>query len=103
MVRLFDRLLEVECLDFDALATAHDRFLLPKSLIRHYIHTVTDHAAAPQKHWTAPNGMAYDEVRLGEPECDLYINCSFPSEAKPSLAQALVTWKTAHPDIWEEE
>ena len=100
---LFDRLLEVERLEFDALATAHDRFLVPKEVIRHFMRTVADHAASPQKHWTAPDGTSYDEVRLGEPDDDFYINCSFPSSVQPALAEALATWKAAHPDIWNED
>lgn len=100
---LFDRLLEVEQMDFDMLATAHDRFLLPKSLIRHFIRTVTDNVSAPQKQWRTPDGASYDEVRLGEPEDQFYINCSFPSVVQGELAAALVTWKDAHHDIWTKE
>lgn len=103
IISLFDRLLDVERMDFDALATAHDRFLLPKSLLRHHIRTVVDNAAHPQKRWHAPDGTAYDEVCLGEPEDDFYINCSFPASAQPQLATALADWKEAHPSIWNED
>lgn len=96
----FDRMMEVEAMGITGVASAHDPFVLPPTLIRHYIRTVCDGIAAPNKEWSVPGIIDFCEVCLGEHTNPEYINCSVPKRAQAEVAKALAAWKAAHPDLW---
>lgn len=99
--RCFDDLLRLEKLDFDAVASAHDRFLLPKGQIHHFIQEMLRGIQAPRGEWQFPDGTPFVSIHTGNDiEDPAYLSISLPKTALLAVQQNLRIWQKKHPDFF---
>lgn len=102
----FDDLLEIEKLDFEQVASAHDRFFLDKGQIRYFITTVIDEIQLLDdscKTWSMPDGLELISIHAGkgfeDPE---YITCSIPKKNYKEQREQLLEWKKRNKNWWNK-
>lgn len=100
LVRYFDDLLRLESLDFDGVASAHDRFLLPKNQIRYFICGMLRGIQNPDGEWELPSGESFVSIHAGDGVEDPdYLSISLPQADLPLVRQELCDWQKDHPDF----
>ena len=91
--RYFDDLLRIEKAHFTKIASAHDTYLLNKSLIRHFISTMISRIDSPDGEFELPGVGEFYTIHHGEGVSDPdYLSISFPKEDQESMIRNIRAW-----------
>lgn len=103
MSKYFSDLLCIEKLDFEGIASAHDRFLLPKTEIKYFISAVISNINKEGKIWKMPTGKEFFSIHAGTTvEDPYYISCSVPYKQLEITRQDIFEWCERNPWFKEE-
>lgn len=94
----FDNLLKLDKLGFEYVASAHDRFLLPRNQNHYMIQVVCEGIEKEQSVWK--NGaQEFFTIHVGNGADDpKYISCSLPLNKKEAICKEIREWKNRGAD-----
>lgn len=93
LTEFFGDLVKLDELNFKAVASAHDRFLLPADQNHYMIEAICENAEKSRETW-AENNTKYCVIHAGNGPLDKkYISCSYPESERTLFLEAIKIWQ----------